>query len=117
MNIKDVPRALGINKTGEMSRNKAYVVDIEDMDEFGKIYSLLDKNEDCEELDDNSLINLHNVSYLCIYDDFQLNLLADFDQDSYKLVINALEDVKKSNEDNEKVEQEEEEEDVEGNNN
>ena len=38
MNIKDVPRALGINKTGEMSRNKAYVVDIEDMDEFGKVY-------------------------------------------------------------------------------
>ena len=70
--------------------------DIEDYDEYGKFYAILEKaqeNDILTLLDENSVINVHttDVHYLT-YDDetedqYELSLLGNLDQNIYKLVI------------------------------
>ncbi len=88
--IKCILKELGINHDITESKNGTYVMDIEDMDEFGKYYSLLDRNDDVEELSDNSLMTIHNISLNYLYKTYQISLISDNDQDSYKLVVVPL---------------------------
>lgn len=91
MTIKDVLIELGINKNGTYSRDGSFVIDLEeDSNEFGKIYSILDKNPDVEYMESNSLLTIDNSSLYYKYKDFQINILADFNNDEYKVVIARL---------------------------
>ena len=86
--MKNMLNEIGIYADGEFNKNGAYVIDIEDFEQFGKYYSLIDKHTDTEELSDSTISTIHNISCLYTYkDEFQLNLLADFDNDEYKLVV------------------------------
>jgi len=87
MTIKELINKLGFSKEGTFTNKKTYVIDINDSKEFSKVYSLLDKSSDVEEVDESNLLTVHNSSTLFLTDEYQLNLLADFDHDSYKLVI------------------------------
>lgn len=89
--IEDIIQDLNI-KDGEYSKDGSYVVNLEDSDEFGRVFSRLDRNEDYEELTENSLISLFDTSLIWLKDNFQINLIADLTQDSYKLVITEIED-------------------------
>ena len=116
--IKTILSELGINHEVTKSKDGTYILDIEDMDEFGKYYSLLDRNDNVEELDETSLMTIHNISLNYLYKNYQFSLISDNDQDSYKLVITLLskeqiaeieaesdedeEDSETNNEDNEK---------------
>ena len=91
--IEDIIKDLNI-KDGEYSKDGSYVVNLEDSDEFGRVFSRLDRNEDYEELTENSLISLFDTSLIWLKDNFQINLIADLTQDSYKLVITEIEDDK-----------------------
>lgn len=77
---------LGITQVGHYTKTNTYIIDIEDSDEYGKIYSLLDKNEEVEEDEDSSTITVHTSNLVFESDNYQLTLIADFDQDTYKLV-------------------------------
>ena len=77
---------LGITQVGHYTKSNSYIIDIEDSGEYGKIYSLLDKSDEVEEDEDSSTINVHTSTIVYESDDFQLTLMADFDQDTYKLV-------------------------------
>ena len=77
---------LGITQVGHYTKTNTYIIDIEDSDEYGKIYSLLDKNEEIEEDEDSSTITVHTSNLVFESDNYQLTLIADFDQDTYKLV-------------------------------
>lgn len=91
MTIKDVLIELGINKNGTYSRDGSFVIDLEeDSNEFGKIYSILDKNPDVEYMESNSLLTIDNSSLYYKYKNFQINILADFNNDEYKVVIARL---------------------------
>ena len=91
MTIKDVLIELGINKNGTYSRDGSFVIDLEeDSNEFGKIYSILDKNPNVEYMESNSLLTIDNSSLYYKYKDFQINILADFNNDEYKVVIARL---------------------------
>lgn len=94
-------KELNIFLDGSYSKDGSYVADIYDSDEFGRVYSSLESNSKVEELYDNSLLNTHsaNVSYL--YDDYQLTLVADFDENLYKLVVTEYEYVEDEEEDKE----------------
>jgi len=81
---------IGIEQVGHYTNNNSYVIDIEDSDEYGKFYSRFDKSGLVEEDDDASTITLHNSNIIFRSDDFQFNLIADFDQDTYKLVAREL---------------------------
>lgn len=78
---------LGIKDVGHYSKSNSYIIDIDDSDYYGKIYSILDKSDEVEEDEDSSMITIHNSNIVFRSDDYQLTLVADFDQDTYKLVV------------------------------
>lgn len=77
---------LGITQVGHYTKTNTYVIDIDDSDEYGKIYSLLDKSDEIEEDEDSSTITVHTSNIMFESDNYQFTLIADFDQDTYKLV-------------------------------
>lgn len=84
-------RSIGINKAGTYSKNDSYVIDLEGSEEFGKVFSTLDNNEDLEYMDENNLLTVSNATMTYRYNnEYQIQLLADFNNDSYKLVVNEL---------------------------
>ncbi len=94
--MDELLQAVGIPKKGTYSENGSYVIDIDDYDEYGKFYAILEKaqeNEILTALDENSVVDVHttDVHYLT-YDDeteeqYELSLLGNLDQNIYKLVI------------------------------
>lgn len=84
-------RSIGINKVGTYGKNDSYVVDLNDSDEFGKVFSTLDNNEELEYMDENNLLTVSNATMIYRYkDQYQVQLIADFNNDAYKLVVNEL---------------------------
>lgn len=81
---------LGITGIGTYSTSGAYTIDIHTDDEFAKIYSKLENNigKDLEYLEDISTLNVHTANSAYEYKNkFQITLIADWDNDEYKLVI------------------------------
>lgn len=84
-------RSIGINKVGTYGKNDSYVIDLNDSDEFGKVFSTLDNNEELEYMDENNLLTVSNATMIYRYkDQYQVQLIADFNNDAYKLVVNEL---------------------------
>lgn len=82
---------LGITKAGSYSRDGSYVIDLNSSEEFGKIYSLLENSTDLEYMEENNLLTISNASMTYRYgEDYQLQLIADFNNDAYKLVVNEI---------------------------
>lgn len=81
---------IGIKQVGHYTKSNSYVIDLEDSDEYGKVYSILDKCDEIEEDEDSSTLNIHNSNIIFESDDYQFVLIADLDQDTYKLVCKEL---------------------------
>lgn len=91
MAIEDLVKELNINRVGEYSNNKTYVIDIFSSEDWGKIYSLLENNPDLDYEEESSLLTTDNASLLYNYmDKFQLVLIGDFNEDQYKLTIKEI---------------------------
>ena len=88
--MKEFLKELGITDNGEYSKDNSYVIDIDDSDTYGKYYSKLDKSDLVDEIDDNSLLTLHNSSINFEGDNYLITLIADFEQDLYKLVCKEI---------------------------
>ena len=89
--MKDLLHKIGINETGYYSGDDNYIIDFENSNQFNTAFSRLEKSGLVEENDDASVINLTVTNILYVSDDFALNLIADFGQDIYKLVVTKLE--------------------------
>ena len=92
--MRDLLRKLGINEEGHRSTDNDYVIDLEDSDHFNRIFSKLDKSDLLDENEDSSVVNLEITNILYVAEGFALNLIADFEQDIYKLVITELKEDK-----------------------
>lgn len=90
--MKDLLRKLGIMEEGTRTSSHNYVIDLDDSDHFNRIFSKLDKSDLVEENEDSSVVNLEVTNILYIADGFSLNLIADFEQDIYKLVVSDVEE-------------------------
>ena len=91
MSIEQLIKKLGIDKVGEYSKDNSYVIDLDSSEDFGKMYSILDRNEELEYLEDYSLLTVDNSSLLYNYNDaFQIALISDFNNDSYKIVVSEI---------------------------
>lgn len=88
--MKELLNKIGITQVGYYSSNDTYVIDFEDSKEYDKVFSKLDKSELVEENDDASVINVDVSNIMYMSDDYSLNLIADFDSDTYKLVVTKL---------------------------
>lgn len=85
--MEELLSKIGITETGEYTKNGAYVVDIRDYDEYSKYFSLLEKSEDLEEVQDTAQITIHTTNVTFTSDKFQIVLQADLDEDLYKMVV------------------------------
>lgn len=92
--MKDLLRKLGINEAGHRSTNNDYIIDLDDSDHFNRIFSKLDKSDLLDENEDSSVVNLEITNILYMADGYTLNLIADFEQDIYKLVITEIKEKK-----------------------
>ncbi len=88
--MKELLSRIGITNAGYFSKDGNYIIDFENSDQFNKAFSRLDKSDEVEENDDSSVINLNVSNVLYVSDNYSLNLIADFDQNTYKLVVTEL---------------------------
>lgn len=91
MTIYDVLEKLNIPNQGNLT-GKTYVMNLDDSDDYGKYYSLIDKNSAVEYQEENSSLNLMCATLIYTLDNFLITLYADYDEDEYKLVIKDLGD-------------------------
>lgn len=92
--MKELLKKIGITEAGYFSSNNNYVIDFDNSDEYNKAFSKLDRTDLVEENDDTSVINMSVSNIMYSNDDFSLNLIADFDDDTYKLVVTDLKEKK-----------------------
>ena len=90
MTFEKYLRELGIDKVGTYAEDDSYVVDLDDSKDFGEMYSKLDRSE-LDPLDYSSIMTVHNASLLYQFENiYQVSLIADFDEDTYKMVFREL---------------------------
>lgn len=90
--MRELLKRIGITSPGYHTKDGNYVIDFEDSNEFNKAFSRLDKSSEIKENEDASVINLNVSNVLYSNDEFTLNLVADFDQNTYKLVVSEIEE-------------------------
>lgn len=88
--MKELLNKLGITQAGYFSKNKSYIIDFEDDKEYNKAFSRIDKSNLLEEDPDTSVINTNVSNIVYTNDNFILNMIADFDSDTYKLVVKEI---------------------------
>lgn len=77
-------KELGI--TGEYNTSgDILTMDIEDSNTYYRIFSILDKSDKVEQDEDSTLISLESMSTQFVNDEYTITLLADLDNDAYKL--------------------------------
>lgn len=93
MNIEELLNELGISEKGSYADDSSYVIDIGGSNQYGRINSILDRSDLLEEISSSSFVTTENANIDYKYEDqYILSLIADFDEDEYKLVITGMED-------------------------
>ena len=87
--MEELLKTLGITDT-PVKNGKVYNIDIANSDEYGKIYSKLDRMDDLEEVTDSSQMTYESASIQFENDELLVTLLADFEEDLYKMTIKEL---------------------------
>ena len=85
MEVKEYLKSIGIVKDG-IQKDSSYIIDIENSNEYGKFYSILDKVNDLDETD-NSTITSDKSIIEYESDDYIFELTADFASDKYSLTV------------------------------
>ena len=89
--IKDILSNLGINREGSYSGDDTYKKKKKNSNDYGAISSLLDSSKDIEQIDETSYLTAENGNLDYRYnDDYMISLIADFDNDYYKLVVTKM---------------------------
>ena len=84
--MEDFLRKLGINYEGEYTDDGNYFIELEDDDDYAKVYSLLEKTTELEEDEDASQLTQDNASIQSINDKYTITLLSDYESDQYALI-------------------------------
>lgn len=88
--MKDLLKQLGINLVGYYTDDGSYVIDIDDSNKWGVIYSKLDNSDLVDLQEESSLLTSDEASQIYLGDEYQLALIADFENELYKLVVSEL---------------------------
>lgn len=88
--MKELLSKIGITEAGHFSEDGNYVIDFETSNQFNKAFSKLDKSDLVDENEDASSITLETSTVMYVADDYTLALIADFDQDTYRLVVTEI---------------------------
>lgn len=88
--MKNILKEIGITESGYYSEDGNYIIDFENSNQFNKAFSRLEKSDLVEENEDSSVIDLNVSNVLYVGDDYSFNLIAEFEQDIYRLVVSEL---------------------------
>lgn len=89
--IEKVLADLGINRDGSYSGDDTYTINLRNSNDYGTISSLLDNSNAVEQIDETSYLTAENGNLDYKYnDDYMISLIADFDNDYYKLVVTKM---------------------------
>ena len=88
--MKELLNKLGISQVGEYAEDGSYVIDIDNSNKWGVVYSKLDNSPLVELQDESSLLTADEASLIYFSDSYQLTLIADFDNEIYKLVVSEV---------------------------
>lgn len=88
--MEEFLKSIGIEDQGIYTNNGSYVIDIRTYDDYGRYFSLLNKSDKVDEIQDTSMITYHTTTVTFESDDYQLVLQADLDEDLYKLVVTKI---------------------------
>lgn len=93
MVAREYLQSIGIDKEGEYTED-AYIVSLTNSNEYGRIFTILEKSDDLDIMEDNQVITEQGSSlmYESESQPFIISLLADFDQDIYQLVVNTIQE-------------------------
>lgn len=89
MSIPQYLKQNNINKTYTISEDNNYIITLDNSDDFGKMFSHLEKIEDLEQLEDNQVVTEQGTSilYKSNSENYLFNLIADFDGNVYQLIV------------------------------
>ena len=93
MDVNEYIKSIGIKYTANKSEDGNYIVDLPNSDEFGRVFSILEKADDLDQVEDNQIITEQGSSlmYESMSEPYLISLLADWEADLYQLVINIIE--------------------------
>lgn len=80
-------KQLGIDLTLYKNDDGDYSADIKDSNEYGRIFSKLDKSDLIDEDQECSTVTFENSNIQYVNDDYTITLIADFENDTYSLHI------------------------------
>ena len=86
-NIEKDLSKIGIFGDFSKGKNNSLVLDLEDSDAFGKMFSLFDRTSEVELQEDTLIMNTHTANINYEYKNYLITLTADFDADNYKLIV------------------------------
>lgn len=89
MSIPQYLKQNNINKTYTISEDNNYIIILDNSNDFGKMFSHLEKIEDLEQLEDNQVVTEQGTSilYKSNSENYLFNLIADFDGNVYELIV------------------------------
>lgn len=90
MKFDKVLKEVGLDPDNfEKNVRNEYVYRVSGAGEFGKLYSLFDDSEDLEEAMENNALTTDRsvIKFNSVNDDFSISLQADFDADTYDIVV------------------------------
>lgn len=92
MEINKFLNELDLSFTEEpIIEENTYTFLISDSDEYAKVYSILENSSLVDLEEDSVIITEHNNILKYYSDDFDIELQANFDSDTYKLIISEVE--------------------------
>lgn len=94
MGIEEYLKSIGISNKGTFGEDDSYVIQLNNSNEFGRMFTKLDSIDDVEQLEDNQVITEQGSSlmYESLSEPYLLNLIADFDGGIYELVVTRIND-------------------------
>lgn len=86
MDEKEFLKSIGITGSGNYDSNRNYVIELNNSNDIGRMYSKLDASDDVDEDNSRSKISYTNSQIVFVNDDFDITLISDFDSDDYRLI-------------------------------
>ena len=88
--MKELLKKIGIDGSGYYSDSNTYVIDLEDSNAYNKAFTKLDNTSLVNEMSESSVSNAYISNVMYINDRYSINIIADFESDTYKIIAHKL---------------------------
>lgn len=88
--MKELLKKIGIDGSGYYSDSNTYVIDLEDSNVYNKAFTKLDNTSLVDEMSESSVSNAYISNVMYINDRYSINIIADFESDTYKIIVHKL---------------------------